>query len=154
MNFLTQLQNMIQLDKKDNHQRIGWDEYFMSISLLISHRSPCDRLNVGCVIVNNNNQIVSVGYNGFISGAPHISRVVDNHEQSTVHAEQNAICYASKCGVSVNYCKAYITHFPCINCFKILISSGIKEIYYLNDYKNNEIVKEMCSENNIKLIKL
>jgi len=151
MFFLQELKKLIDSDKND---RLNWDEYFMSIALLISHRSPCDRLHVGCVIVNQYNHIVSVGYNGFISGAPHISRIRNNHEQSTVHAEQNAICYASKCGVSVDKCKAYITHFPCINCFKILITSGIKEIYYLDDYKNDEIVKQLSNENNIKLIQL
>ena len=138
----------------DLSNRISWDEYFMSISLLVSCRSCCDRLHVGCVIVDKDNHIVSVGYNGFLAGAPHTSRVRDNHEQSTVHAEQNAISYAAKCGVSVNNCIAYITHYPCINCAKILSSSGIKKIYYHSDYKNDPIVSEILKDVNIEISKI
>ena len=135
-------------------ERISWQDYFMSIALLVSCRSCCERLHVGCVIVNKENHIVSVGYNGFLAGAPHKSRIRDNHEQSTIHAEQNAITYAAKCGVSVNNCIAYITHYPCINCAKILISSGIKEIYYHEDYKNDYLVKELLSDGKIIIYKI
>ena len=114
---------------KNNETRLKWDEYFMSIAYLISSRSTCSRLKVGCVLVRDN-RIISVGYNGFFSGCPHNSIVVDNHEQATVHAEQNAIADCAKRGVNVNNCTAYITHYPCINCTKILVASGIKNIIY------------------------
>ena len=61
---------------KDNH--LDWDEYFMSIALLASCRSPCERLHVGSVIVKDN-RLISMGYNGFICGAPHISRIRGCH---------------------------------------------------------------------------
>ena len=82
------------------------------------------------------------------------SKVVNGHEQFTIHAEQNALCDAADRGVSVSDGTAYITHFPCLNCFKLLIASGISKIKYFNDYKNSELVNAMAIENNIRLIKL
>ena len=82
--------------------RPSWDEYFMATAFLIATRSACQRLNVGCVIVSkgtHKNRIIAAGYNGFLPGAPHISRVDNDHEQSTVHAEQNAISDAARRGV-------------------------------------------------------
>ena len=73
-----------------NNKRLDWNEYFMSIAKLTSVRSSCNRLQVGCVIVKDKH-VVSMGYNGFLPSFPHESIVVNNHEQATVHAEQNAI---------------------------------------------------------------
>ena len=129
---------------KSQEKRLSWDEYFMSVAFLISSRSPCERLHVGCVIVKNN-RIISAGYNGFLPGEPHKSIVRDNHEQATVHAEQNAIADCSSRGVSVKNSTIYITHFPCINCAKIIAASGIKEIKYSEDYKNDLLVNEIIS---------
>tara|TARA_B100000401_G_scaffold438430_1_gene387051 strand:- start:743 stop:1225 length:483 start_codon:yes stop_codon:yes gene_type:complete len=143
--------DIVNLIKKEG--RLSWDEYFITISLLAAKRSSCSRLNVGCVITLNN-RILATGYNGFLAGAPHISRVVDNHEQFTVHAEQNAICDAASRGVSLLNSTAYVTHYPCLNCLKLLIASGIKTIKYMYDYKNNPLTKEMIMENNISIIKL
>jgi dCMP deaminase len=131
--------------------RVGWEEYFMGIALLSRSRSPCRRLQVGCVIVKNN-RIVSVGYNGFLPGAPHTSRVVNNHEQGTVHAEQNAVADAASRSVSIEGGTAYITHYPCINCFKILAASKIKIIYYHSIYKIDPLVKVLANEVGIQLI--
>ncbi len=145
------MNNLCKIESSINsfNSRLSWDEYFMSVSLLISSRSSCDRLHVGCILVNDN-RIISSGYNGFLSGTPHVSCVVNNHEQNTVHAEQNAISDCAKRGVSCNGSTAYITHYPCINCTKILISSGIKKIFYKNDYKNNllcdNLLKLSCVE--------
>ena len=127
---------------------INWETYFASLSLLIASRSPCHRLHVGCVLTHNK-RILSTGYNGFIEGAKHESIVRDNHEQATVHAEQNAISYAAKNGISLMNATAYITHYPCINCCKLLLSSGIRQIYYLNDYKNDPLVDKFCEEVNV-----
>jgi dCMP deaminase len=137
----------------DSKERLEWDDYFMSIALLASQRSPCDRLHVGSVIVKNN-RLISMGYNGFISGAPHISRVQDNHEQSTIHSEINAITDCAKRGVSLDGGTIYVTHYPCINCFKCIAASGIKNIVYLEDYNNNPIVHILASDSNITITKL
>ena len=137
----------------DTSTRLYWDKYFMAISVLAAKRSSCSRLHVGCVIVKNN-RILATGYNGFLKGAPHVSRVVNGHEQFTVHAEQNAICDSASRGVSLQDSTAYVTHQPCINCLKLLIASGITEIKFLHEYKSGSLTTEMALENKIKLIKL
>ena len=116
--------------------RPSWNNYYKKVVECTSERSSCSRLQVGCILVKNN-RIISQGYNGFISGHPHNSVIVDDHEIATIHAEQNAIIDCAKRGVSCNDSIAYITHFPCINCLKFMVQAGIKKIYYINDYKNN-----------------
>lgn len=137
---------------KNLKTRPTWNQYFVTISFLISQRSTCDRLHVGCVIVKDN-RIITTGYNGFISGAPHIGVVRDNHEQMTIHAETNAIADAAKRGVTLEGSTAYITHCPCINCCKILIASGIKTIIYSEDYNNDELVFLLCEKGNVSINK-
>ena len=134
-------------------ERPSWDAYFKKICLVTKERSSCHRLQVGCLLVKDN-RIISQGYNGFLPGCPHKSIVRNNHEQSTVHAEQNAICDCAKRGVNCNGSIAYITHYPCIICCKLLLASGIKEIKYIEDYKNDELVAEYCEQLDIKIIKL
>jgi dCMP deaminase len=136
-----------------NQTRLDWDEYFMSIAVLASQRSPCKRLNVGSVIVKNN-RLISMGYNGYIPGAPHISRVQDNHEQSIIHSEVNAITDCARRGASLEDAKIYVTHYPCINCFRSIAACGIKEIIFLNDYHNNQIVQELANDSSIVIKKL
>ena len=126
-----------------DNKRPCWSEYFKNIVTTTSTRSSCNRLHVGCLLVKDN-RIISQGYNGFLSGHPHISVIINNHEKATIHAEQNAIIDCAKRGVSCNNCIAYITHFPCIDCLKMLIQAGIKEIYYINDYKNDiELIQKL-----------
>ncbi|MEM8867503.1 MAG: cytidine/deoxycytidylate deaminase family protein [Verrucomicrobiota bacterium] len=137
--------------------RPSWDEYFMATALLMASRSSCERLHVGCVIVSGGeqkNRVVAAGYNGFLPGAPHLSRVRDGHEQATVHAEQNAICDAARRGVPIDGATIYITHFPCINCAKILAASGIREIKYRLDYRNDDLVKEILIESGVSIEQL
>ena len=137
--------------------RPSWDEYFMATAILISSRSSCDRLHVGCILVSgeaHKNRIIAAGYNGFLPGAPHVSRVSEGHEQGTVHAEQNAISDAARRGVSVEGATVYVTHFPCVNCVKILIAAGIKKIKYHLDYRNDPIVTELLAESNIPIEQL
>ena len=133
--------------------RPSWDEYFKEIVQVTSKRSPCHRLQVGCLLVKDN-RIVSQGYNGFLPGCPHNSIIKNNHEQATVHAEQNAICDCAKRGVSCEDSIAYITHYPCIICTRLLLASGIKEIKYIEDYKNDELVNHFCKQKNVNLTKI
>jgi dCMP deaminase len=135
------------------NERLNWDEYFMSIALLASQRSPCQRLQVGSVIVKNN-RLISMGYNGFIPGAPHISRVEDEHEQSIIHSEVNAIADCAKRGVSLLNASIYITHYPCINCFRSIAACEIKEVIYLEDYKNNPTVEQLALDSGIIVRKI
>lgn len=138
---------------KNNNERLNWDDYFMSIALIASKRSPCQRLNVGSVIVKNN-RLISMGYNGYIPGAPHISRVQDNHEQSIIHSEINAISDCAKRGVSLEDSTIYITHYPCINCFKTIAGCGIKKIIFLDNYNNNPLVSILANDSNLIIQKL
>ena len=133
--------------------RLNWDEYFAKIVSVTAERSSCHRLHVGCLLVKNN-RIISQGYNGHLPGCKHESIIRNNHEQATVHAEQNAICDCAKRGVSCEGATAYVTHYPCIICCRLLLASGIKQIKYLEDYKNDELVKYFCNELNVELIKL
>ena len=133
--------------------RLNWDEYFSKIVSVTAERSSCERLHVGCLLVKDN-RIISQGYNGHLPGCKHESIIRNNHEQATVHAEQNALCDCAKRGVSCKDSTAYVTHYPCIICCRLLLASGIKEIKYLEDYKNDELVKYFCNELNVQLIKL
>ena len=111
-------------EKKD---RPTWDAYFKEIVQVTSKRSPCERLQVGCLLVKDN-RIISQGYNGFLPGCVHKSIVRDGHEQATIHAEQNALCDCAKRGVTSLDCTAYITHYPCLICTRLLLASGVKYV--------------------------
>ena len=131
----------------------NWDEYFKEIVICTTKRSSCKRLQVGCLLVKDN-RIISQGYNGFLPGCIHKSVIRDGHEQATVHAEQNAVCDCAKRGVSSEGCTAYISHFPCIICTRLLIASGIKEIKYINDYNNDSLVNYLSEQANINIKKI
>ena len=129
----------------------------MAMSILIASRSSCERLNVGCVLVStgeHRNRLVAAGYNGFLPGVPHSSRIRDGHEQGTVHAEQNAITDAARRGISVEGATAYITHFPCLNCAKILAASGVRSVKYHQDYRNDELVREILAESGVAISRM
>lgn len=134
-------------------ERPSWNEYFKEIVLATLKRSPCERLKVGCLLVLDN-RIISQGYNGFLPGCPHNSIVRNNHEQATVHAEQNAICDCAKRGVSCNGAVAYISHYPCLICARLLLASGITKIFYVYDYKNDLLVDIFCKQKSVEIIKL
>ena len=130
--------------------RPTWVEYFKEIVQVTAKRSPCERLHVGCILIKDN-RIVSQGYNGYLPSCIHKSIVRDNHEQAMVHAEQNALCDCAKRGVSCNESSAYVTHYPCIICTRLLLASGVKEINYIHDYRNDELVVELCNQMNVKI---
>jgi len=130
--------------------RPSWDEYFKEIVQATAKRSPCERLQVGCLLVKDN-RIVSQGYNGFLPGCAHVSIIRDNHEQATIHAEQNCIADSAKRGVSCDGCTAYITHYPCIICCRLLLATGIKNIKYIFDYHNDELVSHFVNMMNVSV---
>lgn len=133
--------------------RPSWDEYFKEIVQVTSKRSSCERLQVGCLLVKNK-RIIAQGYNGFLPGCPHESKIRNGHEQATIHAEQNAITDCAKRGVSTLDATAYVTHYPCIQCMKLLCASGISSIYYINDYRNDELVPYFSKIANVEIIKI
>ncbi|MBQ4625626.1 MAG: dCMP deaminase family protein [Clostridia bacterium] len=117
---------------------ITWDEYFMGIAMLSARRSKDPSTQVGACIVNNRNKIMSVGYNGFPLGCSDDDfpwdRTGDDYETKypyVCHAELNAIL--NNGGSSLEGCKIYVALFPCNECAKAIIQSGIKEVIYLSD---------------------
>ena len=134
-------------------QRPSWEEYFKDLVNLTATRSSCERLQVGCIFVKEN-RIIAQGYNGYIAGCEHKMIMRDNHNIATIHAEQNTITDCAKRGVSSDGCTAYITHYPCYNCMKLMVSCGINSIKYINDYKNDELVCKLGNEKNIEILKI
>ena len=119
----------------NNDNRPSWKQYFSEIAKVTSKRSSCKKLHVGCVLVKNN-RIISQGYNGYLPGCVHQQKIRDGHEMGTIHAEQNAITDCAKRGVSCDNSNAYITHFPCLTCAKLLLTAGVKNIYYIDNCKS------------------
>ncbi|MGL4949948.1 MAG: deoxycytidylate deaminase [Anaeroplasmataceae bacterium] len=122
---------------------ISWDEYFMGIAVLSSKRSKDPNTKVGACIVNKNNRIIGIGYNGLPTGCSDEEFPWDNSKEKdvldtkypyVVHAEPNAILNAR---ASVENAIMYVTLFPCNECAKLIIQSGIKKIVYMSDkYKD------------------
>ncbi len=117
---------------------ISWDEYFMGIAMLSSMRSKDPNTQVGACIVNQRNKIMTVGYNGFPQGCSDDcfpwDRSGDEYETKypyVCHAELNAILNSG--GSNLENCKIYVALFPCNECAKAIIQSGIKEVVYLSD---------------------
>jgi len=132
--------------------RLDWDEYFMSITVLTSLRSPSIKKKVGAVIVKRN-RIISTGYNGFPSNSVHKSLMIDGKEVNTIHAEQNAIAQCAKMGISCDGCEIYVSHFPCINCAKMIIGSGISVVKYLKDNHNEKSI-DFLMDSGVEIIKI
>lgn len=115
---------------------ISWDEYFMGIAMLAAMRSKDPNTQVGACIVNKDNIIVSTGYNGMPKGCSDDEYPWERTGEATkypfvVHAELNAILNAA--GRNVRGSRIYVSLFPCNECAKAIIQSGIKEILYLSD---------------------
>ena len=125
---------------------ISWDEYFMGVAILAAQRSKDPNTQVGACIVSNDNKILSIGYNGMPLNCSdddftwERDTADDNKYFYTVHSELNAILNYR--GGSLEGSKIYVTLFPCNECAKAIIQSGIKEvIYWHDDYKDTREVQ-------------
>ena len=117
---------------------ISWDEYFMGVAILAAQRSKDPSTQVGACIVDTDNRILSTGYNGFPKGCSDDEFPWNRDEsegetkyQYVVHGELNAILNAS--GKNLTGAIVYVGLFPCNECAKAIIQSGIKEVIYLSD---------------------
>mgnify|MGYP001300034200 CR=1 FL=1 len=115
---------------------ISWDEYFMGVAILASKRSKDPNTQVGACIVDSNNIILSTGYNGFPFGCsdddyPWCRDGIDTKYNYVVHAELNAILNAR--GNNLKGARLYVDLFPCNECAKAIIQSGIAEVVYYGD---------------------
>ena len=127
---------------------INWDEYFMGVAMLAARRSKDPNTQVGACIVDSENRILSTGYNGFPYGCSDDEYPWSREGETAsntkypfvVHAELNAILNAS--GKSLAGARLYVGLFPCNECAKAIIQSGISEVIYLSDkYADTEMTK-------------
>ena len=136
---------------------LEWEEYFMELAKLTAKRSKDPVTQVGAVIINKNKRVIGLGYNGFID-IPDNDKLFpwtknsNNYEEIkysyVIHAEANAILNSTS---SIKDSTLYVTLFPCRECAKLIIQSGIKKIVYL-DYKEDLAALRMFKAANIDII--
>ncbi|MDF2698555.1 MAG: cytidine deaminase [Haloplasmataceae bacterium] len=137
---------------------LSWDEYFMGIAVLSANRSKDENTQVGACIVNQDKRIVGLGYNGLPIGCADSEypwnregEWLDTKYPYVVHAEPNAILNSNS---SLKDCIMYVTLFPCNECAKLIIQSGIKEVVYMEDkYKETDSIiasKRMFNSSGVK----
>ncbi|MHA1984329.1 MAG: deoxycytidylate deaminase [Candidatus Hodarchaeales archaeon] len=137
--------------------RPTWDEYYAKLSLMVAERSTCAYRNVGAVIVDFENRIISTGYNGTPRGTLHCTEggcprreaIVSGkikHESganlslcTAIHSEINAIIQAAQLSDLPKEFKIYVTTFPCLQCLVALLNAGCKEINYLEYYSQEDL---------------
>ncbi|MDJ0731555.1 MAG: dCMP deaminase family protein [Crocosphaera sp.] len=132
-------------------QRPTWDEYFIMMAKLAATRSTCLAFPVGAVIVKDR-QVLATGYNGSPSGSAHCTAqgfcypglsscdASSSLPSRAVHAEANAIAQAAKHGISTDGASIYVTLEPCVSCLKLIISAGIKEVFYETEFNKGDKV--------------
>lgn len=141
---------------------LTWDEYFMGLAHLSALRSKDPNTQVGAAIVDENHRVVSVGYNGFPTGVSddefpwsRKGDVLTSKYAFVVHAELNAILNSQR---SVRGCTIYVSLFPCNECAKAIIQSGIKKIVYESDKYNgvdtNIASKRMLKAAGVELVRI
>ena len=151
---------------KEKHIRPNWDEYFMKIREAVSLRATCGRGRAGCVITKDNH-ILSTGYVGAPSGLPDCDEVghlitkstIENDDSGelydhcvrTLHAEQNAIAYATRNGVALEGSTIYISMEPCPVCARLIIASGIKRVVCEKRYRTADYTRDMLAQAGVKL---
>jgi len=126
---------------------LSWDEYFMSVALLSAQRSKDPNTQVGACVVNKQNKIVGVGYNGFPRGCSdddlpwdRRGRFLETKYPYVCHAELNAVLNSVSPNLAA--CRIYVGLFPCNECTKVIIQTGIEEIIYLSDkYRDTDQVR-------------
>ena len=125
----------------------------MTITREVAERSTCLRAKVGAVMVRDRS-ILASGYNGAAAGMPHCldvgCEIYESRDPSgemvencfrTIHAEINAIAQAARHGTSIAGADVYVTHTPCIHCFKTLVNTGIERVFYEKAYKLETIAE-------------
>lgn len=126
--------------------------FYMSVAEQCSHLSYCDKKKVGAVVVKDNS-IISYGYNGTLPGDENICEIEGVTKSNVVHAEANAISKVARSTHSCNEASMFITLAPCMECTKLIIQSGIKEVYYQETYRDNEGIQRLINHG-IKVEKL
>ena len=156
-------------------KEMKWIEYFFDICKVVSTKSKDPSTKVGSIIVNSGNSIISTGYNGFPigvndnlitikEGKPFSNERYEREKKYlwTSHAEENAICFAARNGIKLEGSKLFVVGMrPCSRCSRLIIQSGIKEVYVLNNVDETtlerwkedfDIAENMFKESKIKFI--
>ena len=141
--------------------RPSWDQYFMDIAKLICTRATCLRRNVGAVLVKNK-RIIATGYNGTLTKLPHCDKVGCLREKNNIpsgqrqelcrgmHAEANALLFASTYGIDMHNATMYSTNQPCVSCAKMIIQAGIKRVVF-EGYYPDRLAVQLFKEAKVKL---
>ncbi len=133
-----------------------WERFFIKTVKNVAKLSTCYKYQIGCIIVKDK-RIISIGYNGTPEKWSHC---VDNkyfHSKYEIHAEMNAIGFASRTGISLQGSDLYTTHLPCFSCAKIIVASGIERVYYIEDYHDKTVdddTVEFLKICNVEVIKV
>lgn len=145
--------------------RMTRDEYYLTVLEAVRQRSTCDRGRSGAIIIKNN-RIVTTGYVGAPTGAPHCDEVGhlfqrvaseksergwENHCIRTVHAELNAILQAASFGISIRWAQMYCTMTPCFECAKAIVNVGIVNVITVYSYQSQERTVALFKERGILL---
>lgn len=127
--------------------RITTPELYLEIAKLVARRGTCGRLQVGCVITQEN-RIVSTGYNGVLKNEHHCQEMLCDLTKScnrAVHAEANAIYFAANMGISLKGATIYCTHSPCIDCVEAIVQSGIKRVVFEEMFREQEPLNRLIA---------
>ena len=143
----------------------SWDEYFMAIAQVVASRSVCLRHQIGAVIVNNDRQLLSTGYNGPPRGMKHCAErggcirrkngIASGTRQEYcfgLHAEQNAIVQAAREGIRLLGSTLYCTYKPCSLCARMIVNAGIKEVHFMADYPD-DLTQTILTEGGVTCVK-
>jgi len=144
-------------------ERITFEDYFMLLAFLVSKRSPDLSTRHGCLAVNKKNQIIGLGYNGFVRGANDDLMPQTRPEKYSVvlHSEENCLL---NCNSSLENATLFITGYPCVKCWRLIIQSGIKKVVYgniksshsqsehLQDDKDNVLINLMLDGQGIEIV--
>ncbi|GAC1506160.1 MAG: hypothetical protein NVS2B14_18170 [Chamaesiphon sp.] len=150
----------------ESSQRPTWDEYFLMLAKLAATRSTCLAFPVGAMIVKNK-QVLATGYNGSPSGSAHCTAqgycypglsscdASKTMPSRAVRAEANAIAQTAKHGIATDGASIYVTLEPCLSCLKLIISAGIREVFYETPFNIGEsiLVRDSFIKNGLVTLK-
>jgi len=139
---------------------VDFDDYFMSIAHAVCAKGTCSRRKVGAVAVRDR-RILATGYNGALAKTAHCDH--EQHQDPSqdpalvrigdrwscalaVHAEANVVSYAARAGIALEGCSIYCNTYPCLNCTKLMIAAGVRDVVFQADYANDPLVEQIAAE--------
>ena len=135
--------------------RISREEVYCQVAEIFAKRGTCQRLQVGCVAVRDG-RIIATGYNGSLTTDRFFEYDkcgcdISKPCEKAIHAEANLIAYAAKHGIPLHKANLYVTHSPCLKCAELIIQSGIDQVYYGQEFRDNKGLK-LLTDNGIPIM--